>query len=341
MNEPIYRIPPYEFHDDIMTKSELSDVIDWGLKSNKIPEQWAVTQGKGILVGVIDTGASSHVDLPKPVFAINMSSSQGVNDKQGHSTHVTGTIAARANDRGVVGVAPLCEVGIVKGLGDDGSGNQRNLAAAIRRCVTEGCNIINMSWGGGYSQVIEDALKFAEENGVLCVCAAGNEGYSGKDTVNHPGSSERVVTIASYNSSGKISNFSSGGKAVDLAFPGERILSTWLNNKYNTISGTSMATPFACGVAALAMASYRARFPEWVPKLRVQRVLEIIESTSQDTGPTGKDPQWGWGRVDMDKVVGWGGTKPPVPPVPPTPVDSAVVGPYTIKFDGKLLTISQ
>jgi len=339
MSEPIYRIPPYEFHDEIMAKADLSDVIDWGLKTNNIPTQWAVTQGKGILVGIIDTGASTHVDLPKPVFAINMSSSQDVNDKQGHSTHIAGTISARANDKGVVGVAPLCDIGIIKGLGDDGSGNQRQLAAAIRRCVSEGCNIINMSWGGGYSQLIEDALVFAEENGVLCVCAAGNDGYSGEDSVNHPGSSERVICIASYNSAGRISGFSSGGKDVDLAFPGEKILSTWLNNKYNTISGTSMATPFACGVAALAMASYKQRFPEWVPKLRVQRVLEIIESTSQDSGPKGKDPQWGWGKVDLNKVVGWGGSTNPPPP--PGPVDSAVVGPYTIKFDGKLLTISQ
>lgn len=337
MSEPVYRIPPYTFDGELMAKAELSDVVDWGLLTNHIPENWGVTQGAGILVGVIDTGASAHVDLPKPVFAINMSSANDVTDRQGHSTHVTGTISARANDKGVVGVAPKVDVGIIKGLGDDGSGNQAQLAGAIRRCVKEGCHIINMSWGGGYSQLIEDAIRYAESEGVLCVVAAGNDGYDGENSVNHPASSEYVVAIASYNKAGNISNYSSGGKQVDLAFPGERILSTWLNNKYNTISGTSMATPFAVGVAALAMSSYKSRFPEWAPKLRIQRVLEIIQSTSQDEGPTGKDDRWGWGRVEVGKVVGWGKVTPPSPPVG----ESVKLGPYTIKLSGTTLTISQ
>lgn len=335
MTQPIYRIPPYQFEGALLHQFEIKDKIDWGLANQKIPPQWAVTQGEGMLVGIIDTGEARHVDLPVPKFSINLSNSSSRFDRQGHATHVAGTIGARANNRGVVGIAPKCQLGYVKGLGDDGSGFANSLARAIDACVEQGCHIINCSWGGGFSRVIDDAVKRAEAKGVLVIVAAGNDGYNGQNSVNHPASSPATIAIASYNQAGNISRWSSGGKEVDVAFPGERILSTWLNNRYNTISGTSMATPFASGVAALAMAAYRDR-EDWTPSVRVAKVREIIKATAQDKGPDGKDNRWGWGVVDVGKIVGW--TEETTPP--PTPVEQAVLGPYRISYQNDTLTIA-
>lgn len=331
MTQPVYRIPPYRFEGAPLANFAIRDKIDWGLLTQGIPDHWKETQGKGILVGIIDTGEARHVDLPEAAFSVNMSTSRARKDKQGHATHVAGTVGARANDKGVVGVAPKCDLGYVKGLGDDGSGYANALAGAVDRCVKEGCHIINCSWGGGFSRVIDDAVKRAESEGVLVIVAAGNDGYNGANTVNHPASSPSTIAIASYNRQGRISEWSSGGKEVDVAFPGEAILSTWLDNQYNTISGTSMATPFAVGVAALAMAAYRDR-EDWEPSIRVSKVREIIKATAQDKGPSGKDDRWGWGVVEVGKVVGWEEN---------SGVEEAIVGPYRVAYKDGKLTVEQ
>lgn len=304
----VYRNPPYILGPQIFMAAEWKDIVDWGLDIHNIPDHWD-TKGEDILVGVADTGRPNHPDLGNAiVLSQNFSSSHTDEDHQGHSTHVCGTIAARANDKGVVGVAPKCKIAIAKVLGDDGSGSNLSVANGIRYLHQQGCNIINMSLGGGFDVTIANVVKAAVDDGVKVICAAGNDGsIAGRNTVNYPAKLPNTVAIASYNKAGNLSQFSSRGKEVHMAFPGEDILSCWLGAKYRRISGTSMATPFCAGLVALLLSANAKARREGKEVLHPIRdnvdLFRHLKSTSVDKGPSGHDIGWGWGVVDTEKFL--------------------------------------
>jgi len=300
--------------------NELEDVLDWGLKSHSIDQQWAKTEGEGIVVGVADTGRPDHPDLNDNILASrNFSSSFTDKDTQGHSTHVCGTIAAIRNDKGVVGVAPKVKLVTAKVLGDDGSGDNFGVAQGIRWLVNKGCQVINLSLGGPFDNAIASACKDAVDAGVYVICAAGNDGpHPRRNTVNYPARLPYTVAVASYNKAGRLSDYSSRGPEVHVAFPGEEILSTWLGEGYRRISGTSMASPFCAATTALLLSHQekliQAGTPPETPVTNNQQLIERMKGSSVDKGPVGHDSGWGWGIVDVDKFLTLSGTKPPAPP---------------------------
>ena len=306
----IYRNPPWSMGPQVLLAADIGeDIVDWGQLAQGLKELWPLGTGKGILVGVCDTGRSDHSDLVNKIkYSQNFSSSFSDADAQGHSTHVCGTIAAEKNGKGVVGVAYEAELCIAKVLGDDGSGDNRSVAAGIRYCLDKDCDIISMSLGGGYDSAIESAVIDAVNAGKFVICAAGNDGAgNGRDTVNWPGRLSQTVAVASYRRDGNISEFSSRGEEVDIAFPGEDILSCWLGNAYRKLSGTSMATPFCSGVVALLLSSQRAleRSGKVLkdPVRNNADLLERLKTVAMDKGPTGHDTAWGWGIVDTKKFL--------------------------------------
>lgn len=332
---PVYRIPPYKIGPEMMLANDGSDRMPWSLTTCRVPEHWKDTKGKGILVAVLDTGLWRHRDLPDPVFAANFSSSGTVYDRQGHGTHVAGTIGARLDGTGVVGWAPECSLGCVKVLGDDGSGDDEGIARGIDYAAQAGAHVINMSLGGGFSQMIADACRRAVARGVFMICAAGNEGLEGgQNTVGWPARLDEVIAIASFRRDGRISDFSSYGPEVDMAFPGEDILSTWPNNTFRTLSGTSMATPAACGLTALMLA-YQADQEKAGKRLEfpIKNNLGLIDHWKRhavDAGDPGQDIRFGWGVPDVSGIIRGGLIDPPPvtppvvtppapPPTPPTP----------------------
>jgi minor extracellular protease Epr len=194
-----------------------------------------------------------------------------------------------------------------KVLGDDGSGDNRAVAAGVEFCIDEKCHVISMSLGGGYDAAIHRAVSRAVSLGIFVIVAAGNDGHvPGRNTVGYPARLEETIAIGSYDKQLQLSRFSSRGEEVDFCFPGEEILSNWLDDKYRRLSGTSMATPFAAALVAcwLSFANAQRQVGNIVDEIHNNNDLRQrwIEC-SVDHGPPGKDPGWGHGIVDANKFL--------------------------------------
>jgi subtilisin family serine protease len=301
------RLPPVIYGEKVYLANELQDIVDWGLKLHDIPEMHKITQGEGIKIAILDTGRPDHFDCPEPLFSFNFTRYASDIDANGHSTHCAGTLAGRANGRGVIGVAPAVQVGYCKVLGDDGSGSNVSIVRGIDAAIAQGVDLISMSLGGGYDQAIEAACLRAVKAGIFLICAAGNDGDQGNnDTVGWPAKLGDTIAVASYNETGLISRFSSRGPDIDVAFPGEEILSCWPGNKYRRLSGTSMATPFAAGVVAL-MLSYQRKLAAngkiVTPVVTAEDLHQRFVRYAKDQGPEGRDRAWGFGIPDVDQFI--------------------------------------
>lgn len=331
----IHRIPTYILGPKIFMANEITDRKPWSLEFNNMDPLWLESAGEDITVAVLDTGLWKHADLPEPAFAANFSTSKSVYDSNGHGTHVAGTIGARQNGKGVIGWAPRCNIGCVKVLGDDGSGLSESIAKGIYYAAEQGAKIISMSLGGGYDPMIEQACNDVVQQGVFLICAAGNEGsVKGVNTIGYPGRLDAAIAIGSHNRDGNVSEFSSRGKQVAMSFPGEDILSTWLNGTYRSISGTSMATPAASGLAAvmLSTAAKAAREGKIVKPIRNNRELRDYWAVHAiDKGAPGRDIHYGWGFPDVDGIVKSriSDAAPPVVVPTPTPLPTPGTVPGT------------
>jgi len=300
--DPGYTLPPFKVEKVVMTASE---VIDWGLQLFSIPDVWRHTEGEGVTVAVLDTG----VDLYHPDLMANLiesrdftASPSGAQDVNGHGTHVCGTIAARRDSRGVVGVAPRAGLLAAKVLGDSGRGSNEQVIAGIEWAVERGADIISMSLGSSvYHEGLHQAIKTAVENKVFVICAAGNQGPT-LGTVGFPGRLDEVVTVGSIDRRRKVSKFSSRGKQVDVVAPGDEILSTYPPQNFAVLSGTSMATPFVSGVVALMLAKHRKQGGE-SPVDTQQELLEHLRFTCIDGGREGFDPDYGFGLINPDDLL--------------------------------------
>lgn len=218
-------------------------------------------------------------------------------DFHGHGTHCTGIVAAVGNNSiGVVGVTWNCKVMAVRAgyKGPDGHGylEADDAAEAIIYAADNGAKIISCSWGSyEANSLIHDAIKYAYEKGVLIVAAAGNEMTSEKL---YPAAYKEVIAVTATGQLDEPAFFTNYGDWVCLAAPGVAINSTFLSNDYICMWGTSMATPFVAGVAALI----RSRFPYMTRDL-VQAQLQLTD----DLGDPGFDVYYGFGRVNARKAV--------------------------------------
>lgn len=317
-----YAEPNYYYYT-LATPNDQLFSQQWDMKKINLPAAWDKTKGSSsIKVAVIDTGVkNSHPD-----FTGKIVDQQGFglcppgNDIKGHGTHVAGTIGANTNNTtGVAGVN--WDVGIMDlraSCDSRGSFDLNSITRAIDYAINNGAKVINMSLGGPRgSRSMADIITQAVSKGVTVVAASGNAGPGTAD--NHfPSSYPNVISVGSTTINDQISSFSSTGSSVDVSAPGSNILSTWNNGSYNSISGTSMASPHVAGVVALMYALN--------PSIRPSEVKSILESTAVDLGPPGRDNAFGAGRIDalatLNKVSGTGGT--PLTPIVgiPTPTSA-------------------
>jgi len=203
-----------------------------------------------------------------------------------HGTGVAGIVAAeRNNDQGVDGIAAGVRIMAIRAV-PDGDERDKDVANAIRYAVDNGAHIINMSFGKAYSPdkaVVDAAVRYADERGVLLVHAAGNDAKDLATEKNFPndtylsgGTAQHWIEVGASswrglaNLASEFSNF--GREQVDIFAPGSDVLSTSPGNEYEAASGTSFAAPVVTGVAALMMAYY--------PSLSAADVRRIIFETA-------------------------------------------------------------
>ncbi len=283
----------------------LSQTVGYQISTHHIPDVWLETEGEDITIAVLDTGCQAdHEDLQGSVpSGINFTTNdkKDFSDRDGHGTHCSGIISANNNTIGIVGVAPKAKIMAMKVLGDDGSGTYEWIISGIMRAVSKKVDIISMSLGGSdYYDRLHDAVRHAYKKGIPIICAAGNSGNIHQ--LDYPGRYPETISIGALNKDNIRAEFSQTGEKLDFMAPGVDILSTVPVNQYQSMSGTSMATPWAAGIVALIISKHR-KSGGGTPINGVEDIKEHLRKTAIDMGDLGKDEFTGFGLIDVDKML--------------------------------------
>ncbi|MBV6628123.1 MAG: S8 family serine peptidase [Rivularia sp. (in: Bacteria)] len=310
-SEAVARVIGEDAFDDVPDKGGKS----WGADAVNAPEVWQQGYtGEGVVVAVLDTGVDyNHDDLKNNIWtnsgeiANNGKDDDGNGyiddfygwnfdadnnstiDVDGHGTHVSGTIAGENNGFGVTGIAYDAQIMPVKVLDDFGSGSNTSVANGIYYAVDNGADVINLSLGGSFPSFgVSEAVKYASERGVTVVMAAGN---SGGNMPLYPAryADEYGIAVGAIDEDKNMASFSNQAGSEELTYvtaPGVDIYSTLPDNKYDSYSGTSMATPHVAGVVALMLSAN--------PNFDNNQIRQTLEETSKnDTNSQPLFPDFG------------------------------------------------
>jgi subtilisin family serine protease len=303
--------PNYLRYVDALPPDDPGLALQWGLEDVRAGDVWPITTGSGdVVVASVDTG----VDVLHPDLAANMWHNPGEvpgngvdddgngyvddvygidaayddsvpMDDYGHGTHTSG-IAAAAGDNalGVAGLGWSTKIMALKFINYEGGGTDADaiecIDYAVREKLEHGVNVvaINASWGGGAANpFLRRAINAAGEAGIVFVASAGNDAEDNDRSPHYPSSLDcpTLVSVAATAPDGRLAYFSNWGRvSVDLAAPGEDILSAMPDGRYERWSGTSMAAPFVTGAVALCA----ARYPGETAEQRIDRVLGSLRT---------------------------------------------------------------
>jgi len=311
----------------------------WSHAIANVPQAWTITQGRPeVIVASLDTGCDySHPDLQGqvvngPDFAENKDDSRDIDE---HGTHVAGTIAAKSNNgQGVSGVAPgsrVLAMKIFEPYMEDGKFmgtfyNAYTLARALQYAATQGeAKIVNISAGIADEEIVDTMMSFARGRGLIICVSAGNKGsntYTGAAK-----SIDGVIAVHATDTMDRLARFSNYGSTMGVSAPGMAILSTvpTYTNPYSgapapldglkSLNGTSMASPFVAGVAALVTSALMQGVEDEIAATYGKQVQldaahipgpiveDVIRLSCRDLGRPGRDEVFGAGRIDAGRAV--------------------------------------
>lgn len=295
---------------------------------------WQIEAGKkSVVVAVIDTGVQlNHPDLASQMWVNPNETQNGVdddnngfvddirgwnfvsgnnnpNDDNEHGTHCSGIIAAtRGNGVGIAGTANVTIMPL-KVLNAQGSGTGSDIMMAVQYAADNGASIISMSLGGTYFDEAEaEVYRDVIARGAVVIAASGNES---SNQIGFPAGYEGVIAVGATDVNDQIADFSNTGEGLAISAPGVDVLSTIPGSGYDSFSGTSMATPYVAGVAAL-LRSVDAN-------MSVADVRQRLLDSADDLGAPGYDTVYGAGRVNARKALANETTPNPTPAPTPNP----------------------
>lgn len=295
MSDYEYTLPPYQVEESFGTLATVP--TNWGMAFCRVEALRSMgLTGEGITVCVLDTG----IDADHPEFAggriVDARSfvpGQAVDDGNGHGTHCAGTVGGNSV---AIGVATKCRFLIGKVLSNQSSGATSGIAAGVRWAKEKKAHVLSMSLGGGSRDpALSQALAEFVAGGGKILTAAGN---SRPNRWEFPGNDPSSLAVAAFDRQGRIAGFSSPGDlptSLATSGPGVSIPSAWPGGGYNTISGTSMATPWVAGFVAL--------IEEWFvrqgqPSPPASWYRQAFRNFNADAGATGLDRDFGPGTVN-------------------------------------------
>ncbi|MFD1358999.1 S8 family serine peptidase [Fictibacillus halophilus] len=264
--------------------------------------------GKEIKVGILDTGIdTAHVDLSVSGGISFVPGQPSYNDDNGHGTHVAGIIAAQNNDIGIQGLAPNVQLYSIKVLDEEGLGQYSQIIDGIEWATQQGLDIVNLSLTGKESSyALKLAVDEAYKKGLYIIAASGNHSnntFSEDQSVYYPAKYESVIAVGAVDPFNKHPKFSGSGPELELVAPGVDVYSTYMNNSYETLTGTSMATPYVTAIYALYKEAY--------PFLTTAELRNKIQQRAKDLGAVGRDVNFGFGLIQAPELPD---TTPPTKP---------------------------
>lgn len=281
-------------------------VIGWGMHEMGIPSLPGEYNGEGVKIAIIDSGAATtHDDLSDRVREgydlVNQSDSSWQDDQISHGSHCAGVVTGLSPEGiGIKGIATAAEVMAMKIFP---GGSYSDLIGALHRCIEQGVDAVNLSLGSDQeSQLVEQAIVQAKDQGMACIVAAGNSG----GPVQYPARSANTLAVSAIGKFGTFpqdsfhamqvmtelgavptqdglfaARFSCFGPEVDVCAPGVAILSSVPPNNYASWDGTSMATPHVTGLAALALAHHPALQGAGRSASRVEQLFGVLKGCSR------------------------------------------------------------
>ncbi|WP_442792116.1 type VII secretion-associated serine protease mycosin [Micromonospora sp. NBC_01796] len=267
----------------------------WHLRYLKVAEAHKLSQGAGVTVAVIDTGADPHPDLRDNLLpgteTFPGGTDDGREDVDSHGTGMAGLIAGhgKPGGNGALGVAPQAKVIPIRYVRHPGEPDSDNVAKGIEWATAKKVQIISISIGGGTSPREAAAIRAAIASDIVVIAGAGNipQSYG----IGFPASYEGVLAVGASDRDGNRAEVSVTGNKMGILAPGVDIYSTSLDGKYRKGTGTSDSTAIVAGAAALI----RSRYPD----LSAEEVVHRLTATAVDKGPPGHDDEYGDGVLDL------------------------------------------